>query len=68
MNYFFAISWVICGVIGYGITFGHFQTEYPRTAKDWRFGDRVFAIFVGCTGPIGLCIAAFLGKHPMQFR
>jgi hypothetical protein len=62
------IGWIACGIVGYGITFGYFQNEFPNIAREWRTMDRCFAVFIGLTGPVGILICAIKAKkHPMDF-
>lgn len=61
----------ICGVLAYGITYGHFQNKWPRLAALERTSDRFLAIVVGLIGPIGLLVALMqsnMGRYGMKWR
>lgn len=71
------IFWVVCGVLGYGISLAHWQRNFPITANDPDRGpgkyreDVGFSIFIGFCGPLGLLLIFFLtskAKHGLKFK
>jgi ABC-type transporter Mla maintaining outer membrane lipid asymmetry permease subunit MlaE len=54
-----AVGWVVCGVMAYGITFGHFQNRWPELAEKERDIDIARAKSIAVTGPIGLVVSFF---------
>lgn len=56
------ILWLICGIFAYGITYGYFQSEYPKFAKERCYADGLLALFMGCMGIIGLITSYFLSN------
>lgn len=64
------ILWLACGVMGYGLTFAHFQRKWAYWAKRDLYFDFGFSIWIGITGPIGLVLALFMtscGKYGLKF-
>lgn len=55
------VGWIICGILNYGLTVGHYQTKFKLIAEYHVVGDRIFGVFTGLFGPIGL-IAFFIGR------
>ena len=49
---FFALFWIACGVIDYGLTFAYFQRGYPELAEELYWENRFFALW---SIPLGLC-------------
>lgn len=50
------VCWIVIGVFNYGMTFGHFQNNYPSLADIMRTEDIVFSIFCAILGPIMLLV------------
>jgi len=71
MSEMIIISWVICGILAYGITFADFHYSYPLIAEERRWYYIKFSILFGLLGPFGL-FASFLGskfaKHGLKFK
>lgn len=68
-NIILILVWIVCGVTGYGITVGYFDNEYPMHEKQW--GSRIFGIFIGLGGPVGLFASFILSgccKHGLKFK
>lgn len=62
---------ILCGVLTYGITFGHFQRKWPSLAEEGKSGDRSFAFSIAAYGPIGLFASLTLSdfaKHGLKFK
>ena len=58
------IAWIICGALGYGLTFAFYQKTYPTLASRCESDDRDAALFVGMCGVIGLiAVIAYCGMH-----
>ncbi|HYF34275.1 MAG TPA: hypothetical protein VD994_03205 [Prosthecobacter sp.] len=51
------LGWIVCGILGYGVTFAHFQDKWPQLAYRDRREDAGFAAMVAISGPIGLFAA-----------
>lgn len=65
----YIIVWVVCGVFGFGFTFGHFQRKYPRIASDNYDSDKSFAFCIAVLGPIGLFATAIMsGLFPYGLK
>lgn len=67
----FAGGWIVCGVLGYGITLAYAQRQYPTIAEEWYRKDCAFSTFVASSGPIGLVIIfLFSGfaEHGLMYR
>lgn len=67
----FAIVWIVCGVLAYGITLAWNRGKWPKLAEEWRGRDIGFSVFVGLYGPIGLIVAFFMSenaKYGLKFR
>ena len=72
----FALGWVACGVLSYGITLAYFQNEYSHlfdeSEQDRFFGENVrFAISYSLFGPLSLLcsvLASGFVKHGLQYR
>ena len=63
------VLWLVCGVIGYGLTLAYFQSEYPCLRDS---SDVSISVFVGVMGPCGLLgfLMFWVGKpcfHGLQF-
>lgn len=64
-------GWIGCGILAYGATFAYFQGRFASIAHLCRTGDRIFAIFIGILGPIGLLLATILGvffRYGLKFK
>jgi hypothetical protein len=48
------LGWVVCGVIGWGLTLGDFTTEFPAY-KNWGI-----AAFIALTGPFGVFVSIIM--------
>lgn len=63
----FALFWIVCGLLAYGITYGYLATEIPLL----DLLNRAIAGFVGIIGPVGLVIS-FIGsrgcRHGLMYR
>lgn len=64
------LLWAACGVVGYGMTFAHFQKEFASISGEQVHSDIGFASFVALMGPIGLIATFFAGGwgHGLLFR
>ena len=65
------IIWIVCGILGYGITLAYFQRKYPMTAQEAYEADCGFSAAIAITGPLGLIVAlASSGwvRHGFQWR
>ncbi len=64
------VVWIACGVLAYGLTFGHFQRRWPGIAKEMRSNHRALALLLAIVGPLGVFIALTNGsaKHGLKFR
>ena len=63
--------WVICGILAYGISFAHWQREYPTLAESSYREDMGFSILWIPLGPLGLIITYFLSgfaEHGLKFK
>lgn len=64
-------GWIICGIVTYGITFGHFQGEWPTIAKKKYRQDMAFAVGFSFLGPIGLVLSFLMSgfaEHGLKFK
>ena len=67
MTELFAIIWILCGFIHYGLFVGHNQIEYPTDAEDDKIRDRVFAGVSALFGPIAL-LTTITVLHPYHWK
>ena len=67
MSELFAVIWILCGFIHYGLAVGHNQIEYPIIAEDDKIRDRVFAGFSALFGPIAL-LTTIIVFHPYHWK
>lgn len=59
----FAICWIICGVIYYGLTVAYYQRSWPELAHEDRCKDRTAAAFYALFGPIALLAILSTGQY-----
>lgn len=67
----FIIFHIICGVLAYGITFAHFQREFSLTSHEDVGINRVLALFMACSGIVGLVIIYIFSdfaKHGLKYK
>ena len=63
-----APGYLVCSVLGFGLTVGYFQREFYNTRSKDVYP---YAAFTAIIGPIGLFVSLFgsnFGKHGLQFR
>ena len=65
------VGYIISAILTYGITFAHFQGEFPTLAEKNKKSDMGVACCFALLGPIGL-ITSFLSsdfaQHGLKFR
>ena len=68
MWWLIGFGWLVCGVLDYGLTFAHFQLEYPTLAERdyWKDVRRSFAGFL--LGPIGILSTLACGFYDHGFK
>ena len=67
----FAIFWIVCGVLSYGILLAFFQREFECIAKASYASDRTICAYLSLTGPIFLMLVAIEcapSKHGLKFK
>ena len=67
---FFALFWLACGVIDYGLIFAYFQREYPSLAEE-DYCKHIFNALLGIPfGLAALLSSCTLGyyKHGFKWR
>ena len=67
----FIVFWIICGVLAYGITFGHFHRNHPSIAEKNYRQNMSFSVGIGLIGPIGLIVIFFhsgFAEHGLKFK
>ena len=65
----FAIGWILCGILGYGIDFAYFQGKYPD--KNMEREDMGQAMLMSFGGPIFLVAVFFytgFAKYGLRFK
>lgn len=60
----FCASWVLCGVLTYGIVFAYFQRELP--VLEWTSYDRTMTLLMAALGPIGL-LSAYMAMERAKY-
>ena len=58
------VLWLVCGVIGYGLTLAYFQSEYPCLRDS---SDVHISVIMGLGGPLGLMVI-LLNCFTKQYR
>ncbi len=64
-------GWLVCGILGYGITFGDMQGSFPTIAEDGYRRHFTFAVFIGLLGPAGLIVSFFMSsfvEHGLKWK
>ena len=66
----FAIVWIICGILSYGLWFAYFQNEYMFIAKENYDNDKKLAFVLSFFGIVSLVILLCMGadKHGLQYK
>lgn len=64
------ISWIVCGIAGYGFTFGYFTREYPTVAEEMAAEHRGVSLAIALAGPIGLVVILIMSgyKHGWHIK
>ncbi len=68
MNILYALGWIACGVLHYGLWVGYFQTKYSLIADDDWLSDRIWGVGLAFLGPIALQATLFLHIGSDAFR
>ena len=68
MTWWMWLGWGICGIVGYGLTYGEFDLVLPTLAHEGRYGTFSLALVVGLAGPFGLIVALGFSRRPYRFR
>lgn len=63
-----ALVWVLCGVLAYGITFGYFTREYPRSNPREHIAISVVMAVSGPFGLVNSIICSRLVEHGIRYR
>lgn len=64
----FAVFWIACGVLDYGITFAYFQRKYTLIAEKQYHSDRRHSMVMALAGPIGLLSTFATGTYGYGFK
>lgn len=65
-----AAAWLVCSVFVYGLSFAHFQREYPMQARDMYVYDMAISVLLALTGPISWVLLFVIekpGRHGLKF-
>jgi len=64
------ITWVVCGILAYGLSFAYWQGQYSILAQRHYRGDMLISILLGLTGIAGVVVAIVgsrFAKHGLKF-
>ncbi len=64
------VLWAVCGVFAYGLAFAGLQRAFPTLAERDYKKDKQQALYISCTGPIGIVVELSLdrAKYGLKFK
>ena len=62
MTVIIVAGWVASGGMTYGLLVAHYQRKFPTIAAEYRIIDRLVAMSVALTGPVGLLATLAAGQ------
>jgi hypothetical protein len=68
---FISTTWLACGILDYGISFGYLQGKYPQIARLEYNNQRIYCSIMALLGPCALIASlwcGWVGKYPLKWK